>query len=124
MSIWWSYVKGVIRQYPERMKKLKKRQEEMMAVRRLTGVTDQSPPVSLGAGIDREMQAVREALEETSHLEGGGARLELIRMVLLNRTKDLQGASLALHLSYRTAQRYHSDFIRLTARHLGLEREP
>ena len=122
--IWWRYVKEMVRRYPKRVERLRERRERELAARRLTGVSGELPPESLGAGIDREMEAVRRALEETARLPEGLTRLELIRMALLENTHTLEGAGQVLNLSYSTARRYHAEFLWRAARLYGLERAP
>lgn len=41
-------------------------------------------------------------------------------MVFFEQTHTLQGAALALNVSYGTAKNWHNDFIKLTAKKYGL----
>lgn len=68
----------------------------------------------------RECEAVRRAIENTLLLNGGTERIELVDIIFWKRTHTIQGAAMVLHLSDRTAQRWHSEFIREVARQFGL----
>jgi len=93
---WWGYVKGMIRQYPKR-----KGQE-------LFGV------------VMREYEAVNEAVEETAQMKDGADRLMVIDLVLWKGTHQIPGAALQVPCSERTAQQWHADFIKMTAKNFGL----
>lgn len=68
----------------------------------------------------REYDAVRKAIEKTEKLPTGAERLQLIDLVFFRRTHTLDGAAMQIHCSYRTARRYHADFIVLVAGYFGL----
>lgn len=126
---WWSYVKGIIRRYPE----LCSRQEEL---RRTTLSPDLnglphgngkiSDPVADAALRElpkinqREMEAVRKAIDETKKLDTGEERLRMIRLVFWDRTHTLEGSAQKIHISYITAKRWHGEFIRVVAMEFGL----
>lgn len=63
-----------------------------------------------------EREAVRCAIEETERMRTGADRLKVARMVLFNQSYTLAGAALQIPCSERTAQRYHSDFLRAVGR--------
>ena len=119
--IWWSYAKGMVRQYPT----LK---AELDALRGLR--SSRSVLVSSGSGIpsrttenaalrclprvkQAEYDAVAEAIERTKVLETGPERLALIDLVYWKKSSNLDGAAYRLHFSTATAYRYHKEFIRL-----------
>lgn len=93
---WWGYIKAVIRRYPSL---------------RDTGVS--------GVAL-REKEAVRAAVEATEQLDSGADRLLVVDLVFWSRTHTLEGAAMQVHVSLRTAQEYHRQFIRLVARNIGL----
>lgn len=93
---WWGYIKAVIRRYPSL------RDAEVLGV------------------AQREKEAVRSAVEATELLENGADRLMLIDLVFWKRTHTLEGAAMQVHVSLRTAQEYHRQFIRLVAKNIGL----
>lgn len=126
---WWPYVKGMIRRYPE----LKEEFEELHRQR----ITQQLSGMSGGGGIgrmieecavrelsgvrQREFEAVRKAVRLTAALSGSGeTRLRIIDLVFWKRSHTLEGAALEVHCSYRTARRYHTDFIMTVAKYYGL----
>ena len=87
---WWPYVKGMIRRYPE----LCARQEELRRTKmspNLTGMPgahgQTSDPVADAALRElpeinrRELEAVRQAIEETLTMPNGKERLEMGRLV-------------------------------------------
>lgn len=126
---WWSYVKGIIRRYPE----LCVRQEELRKLclsPNLSGMPHGrgkiSDPVADTALRElpeinrREMEAVRKAIEETEKLDTGDERLHMIRLVFWDRTHTLEGAAQKCHISYVTACRWHKDFIMKVGINFGL----
>lgn len=125
---WWSYVKGIIRRYPE----LCTRQEELRKINLspdLSGMPHGrgkvSDPVADAALRElpkikqREMEAVRKAIEETQKLDTGEERLRMIRLVFWDRTHTLEGVSQKSHRCKRTIVQWHGDFIRLVAKEFG-----
>lgn len=126
---WWSYVKGMIRRYPE----LCSRQEELRRTSLSVDLSGMphghgkiSDPVADAALRElpeinrREMEAVRKAIEETERLDTGEERLRMIRLIFWDKTHTLEGASQKCNVSYITMQRWHRDFIRTVATHFGL----
>lgn len=122
---WWSYVKGMIRRYPE----LCARQEELRKTSLspdLSGMPHGhgkiSDPVADAALRElpeinrREMEAVRKAIEETKRLDTGEERLRMIRLVFGDRTHTLEGAAIKLHRCHRTLVQWNGDFIRCVAK--------
>ncbi len=89
--IWWSYAKGMIRGYKG-------------------GV-----PLP-----EKDHAAVDAAVRDTEQMPDGAARLRMIELVLWKRTHTLQGAAMAVHVSERTAQEWHRQFIRLVGEKRGL----
>lgn len=125
---WWSYVKGMIRRYPE----LCARQEEL----RKTNLSPDLSGMPHGHGIisdpvadaalrelpkinQREMEAVRKAVEETKKLDTGEERLRMIRLVFWDKTHTLEGAAQNCNISYATACRWHRIFILYVAEEFG-----
>jgi len=68
----------------------------------------------------REYEAVRMAIEATEHYRDSRDRLEVIKLVLWDRSHTLEGAALQIPCSWITAARWHGDFIRLVAKNYGL----
>lgn len=126
---WWPYVKGMIRRYPE----LCARQEELRRTKmspNLTGMPSAhgqtSDPVADAALRElpeinrRELEAVRQAIDETLTMPNGKERLEMVRLVFWKKTHTLEGAAMKCHVSYVTARRWHGEFIKDVARAFGL----
>ena len=126
---WWSYVRWMIRLYPERVAELRRRQEAnttaAYGIRAPSGSdvhrsTEDLGTVSLGSVVDREMQAVRLALEEIAAMPNGDQRLRIIEMYHWKRTHTLDGASYAAGVSDVTGRRWNAEFIGLVAKYFGL----
>lgn len=124
---WWSYVKDMIRRYPElseeyfdlhKMKMISnysgiqadgfERTIERVAVRQLS-TTKQ-----------REFEAVHRAIETIKKSQNAKSVLYIIKLVYWERRYTLEGAAMLVPCSIATAKRYHGDFIRLVASYYGL----
>ena len=123
---WWGYVKWCIRDYPVKC-------EELTAMRSRSAQADGAPHAygasrttenvamrGFAGQKEREYVSVAKAIELTRKRTEGGDILKLIDLVFWRQTHSLQGAAMECHISQRTAERWHGDFIRLVARSLGL----
>lgn len=125
---WWGYCKGMIRRYPSLS-------DEREALRSPSMTADYSghphdggigDPTAQGAcrtlsGVkEREFQAVADAINTTARKRDGKERLALIDMMFWARSHTLQGAAAAISVSYRTASRWHGEFIRAVGKNFGL----
>lgn len=127
--IWWSYVKGMIRKFPERAERLQDMKDPSAEID-LSGMpkgagkigrpTEQLAIAQLPPTEQKEYEAVRAALRETLGLKSGKLRLRLIRMVFWKQTHTIQGAALRLYVAGSTAKRWHREFILLVAKKAGL----
>lgn len=126
---WWSYVKGMIRRYPE----LCAREKELHAVSMSLdlygmphGSGNKSDPTANAALRElpdinrREMEAVREAIEETVKMNTGKERLKMIRWVFWEKKYTLDGVAMNLHRCKRTIVQWHGEFIKCVAKKFGL----
>ena len=125
---WWGYVKGMIRRYPS----LCRMRQDMLE----QGVTVSYDAIGHGTATprtvenialrelpttnEREYWAVTKAIETTRKQPNGSSRLKVIDLVFWRRSHTLGGAARAAYLSLRSAQRYHTEFIRLVASYYGL----
>lgn len=126
---WWSYVKSMIRRYPELCL-----QEADLHTTAVTpnyggapgGHGGRSDPVanaalrSLPEVNRRELAAVRAAVNETKIHEDGKLRLEMIRLYYWKRSRTLFGAAEDVHVSRSTAKRWNTEFVKLVAKNFGL----
>ncbi len=64
-----------------------------------------------------EREAVDAAIEDFANRPD---ILLFIDLVYLRKTHEVAGAAAACHVSYGTAKRWHGDFLRCVAKHLGL----
>lgn len=87
---WWGYVKSMIKRY------------------------------RLGKVTRRERAAVLAAIAQTYRLPYAADRLKLIDAVFWRQTHTLAGAAMKIHVSERTAQEWHRQFIRMVATNFGL----
>lgn len=127
--IWWSYAKAMIRQYPVLMKEYNDLHRHNTAAI-ITGVpggnsmhrtTETVALRQLPPARQREYDAVEKAIVLTKRRQNGAAVLALIDLVLWKQTHNLAGAAQLLYISESTANRYHSEFIRLVGFCYGLE---
>lgn len=126
---WWSYVKGMIRRYPELCAKEKALRETCLSPKlsgqpggkgRASDPTADAALRELPEINRRELEAVRKAIEETRRLDTGEERLRMIRLVFWDRTHTLEGAAMKMHRCKQTVTLWHRDFIRCVAKHFGL----
>ena len=125
---WWGYCKGMIRRYPN----LAEERESLQAPNLIANYSGQphggsvGDPTADGAGRtlpgvkEREYKAVADAINMTARKRDGKERLSLVDMMFWARSHTLEGAARELHVSYATARRWHSDFIRAVGRQFGL----
>ncbi len=124
---WWGYAKAVIRRYPALRAELQERQCPAMeidysgmphgggAVRSTELIAIRELPTQK----QREYEAVRKAIEATERVPGGRDRIKVIDLVFWRRSHTLEGAALTIPCSYRTARRYHEEFIRMVGGNMG-----
>lgn len=125
---WWPYIKNVLRLYPFMKRELDARRSQSVTVRynKAGGgkgaerKTEQVALRELDPARQREYDAVQRAIKTTAHKPEGHWRNELIRLVYFRRTYNLYGAAQHCHVSYRTAQTWHGEFLRMVARYLDL----
>ena len=125
---WWPYVKGMIRRYPQ----LKERHDDLHSTpitASLTGMphgygasrkTELIAVRELPSTSQREYEAVRRAIETTERYRNGLDRLSVIDRVYWKQTHTLTGAALMVPCGWRTAARWHGEFIRMVASYYGL----
>jgi RinA family phage transcriptional activator len=125
---WWGYVKDMIRRYPS----LKEEYEDLhtqTVTPCYTGIsggssasraTERIAVRELPSNKQREYEAVRRAIAATERMSASRDRLKVIELVFWKRSHTLDGAALMIPCSYRTARRYHSEFIMMVASCYGL----
>ena len=67
-----------------------------------------------------EYEAVRAAIRDTAKLPNGEMRLRIIELVYWKRSHTLTGAGYAVGYAERQTRKFHGEFIRTVAFHLGL----
>ena len=86
------------------------RTTELAALR--TGLTRQQ---------ERELEAVEKAVKLTRRGPDGKLRIKVVEMVYFRGTHTIEGAAQQVHVCYNTAWKWTDNFIRMTAKNLGLE---
>lgn len=91
-NIWWPYVQGMMRKYPE----LAAAQEEKR----------ETPSVE-----QREYAAVRDALVAAAEKPDGALRLKMVKLVYWDQTHKLFAAAWEVGASERTVRRWNRDIL-------------
>ena len=125
---WWSYVKAMIREYPELREKYADLHRQSVTANysgmpRSGGAargTEEIAIRELPSTKQREYEAVRRAILQTERYRNGWQRLAVIRMVLWERAYTLEGAAAQVPCGVATAWRWHGEFVRLVAENFGL----
>ena len=128
-EIWWSYVKAMIRRYPELCAREAELHRQSLS-QSITGMPHGSGKISdpvadaalreLPGNQQRELNAVRCAIANTRALPDGEERLRMIKLVFWDKTHTLDGAALELHRCIATIKIWHGDFIRAVEKELDL----
>lgn len=125
---WWMYVKGMIRRYPS----LKEEYDDLHKQSVTPNYTGMPGGGDVGRGVEevtlrelpttrqREYEAVKRAITATERMSASRDRLNIVNLVFWKRSHTLDGAALTIPCSYRTARRYHSEFIMTVASMYGL----
>lgn len=124
---WWSYVKWCIRDYPNKCRELAELRQQSF------GAGDGQPHASeaqrstenialrgFSGQKEREYLGVKRAVDGVKKRSDGDEILHLVELVFWKQTHTLQGAADRCHVSYSTAARWHGNFVRAVARHMGL----
>ena len=127
---WWGYVRNVLRAYPAL-----REEYEAMHEQRITANYSSEPRGggSNGRALEdlalrelmpqdqREFLAVQKTIDATMQMPGGEERVAFIRAIYFGKTqKRISDVFPKFHIAEATAWRWHGDFIRLVATHLGL----
>lgn len=137
-DLWWGYVKNCVRFYPRWCEELEgwqswlkdkdgsraawaSRPMRVTENKALDHIAMLSEDVGFCGRRKVEFNGVRKALEETLAMEDGLDRYGVLNLIFWEKNrKTIAGAALERHVSERTARRWHTEFIRLTASHMGL----
>lgn len=120
---------SVLRAYPELCAKLQQLKEQHITVSYepsgggkggISRPTERAALAELRGTEGKEYNAVRQAIEYTSKLRNGAERNALIDMVFFKKSHSLEGAAMALFISYSTAKKWHKEFILAVADFYGL----
>lgn len=126
---WWGYILAILRAYPELCAKLQQLKDQHITASYepsgggkggIARPTESAALAELRGTEGKEYNAVRQAIEYTSKLRNGADRNALIDMVFFKKSHSLEGAALALFISYSTAKSWHKEFILAVADFYGL----
>ena len=126
---WWGYVLAVLRAYPELCAKLQQLKDQHITVSYepsgggkggISRPTESAALAELRGTEGKEYNAVRQAIEYTAKLKSGTERNALIDMVFFKKSHSLEGAAIALFISYSTAKKWHKEFVLAVADFYGL----
>lgn len=125
---WWSYVKAIIRRYPALRAELQDMRRPAMAAN-YSGMPRSGSGAWRGTEViairelptqrQREYVAVRRAVETTERMPNGRDQIRVIDLVFWKHSHTLEQAALAIPCSYRTARRYHAEFVRQVGSNMG-----
>ena len=120
---WWGYVKNMIRAYPGLRKEYDDLHRQSITAN-MSGMpgggaasrgTENIALKELPKAKQMEYDAVRKAIAVTEKMKNGSERLKIINLVFWKNSHTLQGAAMAIPVSYETAVEYHRDFIMIAA---------
>lgn len=120
---WWGYVKNMIRAYPGLRKEYDDLHRQSITAN-MSGMpgggaasrgTENIALKELPKAKQMEYDAVRKAIAVTEKMKNGAERLKIINLVFWKNSHTLQGAAMAIPVSYETAVEYHRDFIMIAA---------
>ena len=126
---WWGYILAILRAYPELCAKLQQLKDQHITVSYepsgggkggISRPTESAALAELRGTEGKEYNAVRQAIEYTAKLKSGTERNALIDMVFFKKSHSLEGAAIALFISYSTAKKWHKEFILAVADFYGL----
>lgn len=125
---WWGYVKNVIRRYPSYQAELKRIRSCSVTTQYSKGggrggssrKTELTAMRSLPPRDQERHDAVDKAMRKTNRLPDGKLRCRMIELTYFTGRLNMQGAALALHVSYVQVLRWHREFVYLVADYLGL----
>lgn len=128
---WWGYIRNVLRAYP-----MLKEQYEELHEQNITAKYGGDPrggSGGVGRAVEdialrelmpqdqREYIAVQRSIDATMLMPGGEERVAFIRAIYFGKAqRRISDVYPRFHIAEATAWRWHGDFIRLVATHLGL----
>lgn len=124
---WWGYVQNMIRDYPRYCAKLDVLHQQTVTANYsgmpgggTSRATEKTALRELSTPEQRQYDSVRRAVEKTAKMHDGKPMLELVSMVYWKRSHTVNGAAIALNVSYTTANRWKRMFIYSVAEFYGL----
>lgn len=126
---WWSYIKAIIRRYPERLAEYRDLHDPSFSIA-LTGLPGRknstSDPTAATAlkemppRVQKEFDAVHKAVKDTLCSPNGQHKIRLISLVFWKRSHTLAGAAMQIPCGIQTAKKWHGEFIKRVAQNLDL----
>lgn len=129
---WWGFCRNIVRMYPVYLERYRALHDVSMTAN-YTGLPGDSTPSRSTEDVatreltqteQKSLDAVEAAIRATQQRKDGKERLRLIGLVYWPKQPD-QGLKLyeacdKVHICYKTAKRWHSDFILTVAHFRGL----
>ena len=127
---YWSYVKAIIKEYPELKREAEKPREQRVTSffrnggrsGRIANPTEECVIHDLPPKKQRKYDAVSAAIEKTRllHPDSAGQRLLIIDLVYWKQSHTIEGAAMKVPCHRNAAGRWQAEFIRLVADELDL----
>ena len=115
---YWTYVKTIIKEYPDLKKKLAiPLEQRVTSFIGLDGVIHDLPPRE-----QRKLEAIEGAIQKTKkqHPEDAELRLKVISLVYWKKSHTIEGAAMKVPCHRNVAGNWQGEFIRLVADELDL----
>jgi hypothetical protein len=127
--MWWSYIKNVIRAYPELKREYDSLHHQSVTAN-LSGMpgggqvsrgTESIAIRELPGEKQREYDSVRQAINATRRMHNGNFRMRIIELVYWSRGNRMtvEGAAMRVGYSADRGKQIHGDFVRLVAKYYG-----
>ena len=125
---WRHDTREAIRKYPELKRRDRELKETALIAQyggRIGGKSTETSRTAEAAAMrqlprdeQRELDAVSTAIQTTMRYRNGELRIRIIDLVYWRNTHTLEGAAMEVHVSGKTAQGWHSDFVELVDAYL------
>lgn len=128
---YWTYVKSIIKEYPDLKKELAKPLEQRVTSiigldggknKRISDPTQNCVIHDLPPREQRKFEAIEEAIHKTKlqHPEDADLRLKVINLVYWKKSHTIEGAAMKIPCHRNVAGNWQGEFIKLVADELDL----
>ncbi len=125
---WRQDTRRIIRKYPE-LRRREMALHEQKVTPTYSGMpgggcasrtTETIATRTLNATDQRNLDAVKKAIETTMRYRNGDLRIRVIDLMYWKKTHTMEGAAMQTHVSIRTAQDWHNAFVELVDAYLRI----